>query len=190
LCSNLAVADNSKFYGLTMAPENTVAVAEVLIAANGAGELFQVDANTGKTTQVGTLGKDPQGVPYELSGDIVFLANAGMPIGFATVRTCTPGKNGAAPKCSAFDTLIEVDVKAIKPGTQSVLKSTRGAVKKGAWCTNASSPATFGSMYGIAAFKDKVYGFSRSGDFIEIHNTDGTGCLLHRIQPRSLRARG
>jgi hypothetical protein len=166
---------NSRFYGLTVAPENTVAAGEVLIAANGAGELYQVDANTGNTTQMGTLGKDPQGVPYQLSGDIVFLANAGNPVGFATVRTCNTAK---PPKCATTDTLIEVDVKAVRPGIQSVLKSTRGLVKKGNWCTNAASPATFGSMFGIAAFKDQVFGFSRAGDFIEIHNNDGTACLI------------
>ncbi len=67
---------------------------------------------------------------------------------------------------------------AIKPGTQSVLKSVRGAVVKGSWCTNPASPSTFGSMFGVAAFEDKVYGFSRKGDVVEIHNTDGSGCLV------------
>ena len=168
---------NAKFYGLTMAPENTVDKAEVLIAANGAGELFRIDATTGTTTQVGTLGADSKGQAYALSGDIVFLANNGAPIGFATVRTCTRSKSGTTT-CSPTDTLVEVNVSAIHPGTQSVLKGTRGPVNKGSWCTNASSPSAFGSMFGIAAFKDKVYGFSRKGDFIEINNADGSGCLV------------
>jgi hypothetical protein len=168
----------AKFFGLTMAPENTVAATEVLIGANNAGELFRIDETTGQTTQVGTLGKDARGQPYQLSGDIVFLSNGGNPIGFATVRTCTPGSHGGAPTCSSVDTLIEVDVHALRAGTQSVLKSVRGEVKKGAWCTNNASPAEFGSMFGIVAFRDKVYGFSRKGDFVEIRNDDGTGCLL------------
>ena len=33
-------------------------------------------------------------------------------------------------------------------------------------------------QFGIAAFKDKVYGFSRKGDFIEINNADGSGSSL------------
>ncbi len=168
---------NAKFYGLTFAPENTVAVHEALIAANGAGELFEIDAGSGHTTQVGTLGVDAHGQAYALSGDIVFLANGTAPVGFATVRTCTPATHGA-PSCSATDTLIEVDVKAIKPGTQSVLKAVRGPVTKGKWCTNAASPKTFGSMFGIAAFEDKIFGFSRHGDFVEIHNDDGSACLI------------
>ena len=162
------------FYGLTVAPENTVAATEVVIAANGDGQLFQLDATSGTPTQVGTLGTDPNsGKPWSLSGDIVFLANNGSPVGFATVRTCTTSSS-----CSTTDTLIEVDVTAIKPGTQSVLASVRGAVVKGSSCANAASPSTFGSMYGIAAFHDKVYGFSRKGDVVEINDTDGTGCLV------------
>lgn len=163
----------TKFYGLTVAPENTVAAAETLIGADGNGGLWLIDKSNGTPTQVGTLGIDPKtNTAWGLSGDIVFLANGGSPIGFATVRACPKGT------CSTTDTLIEVDITAIKPGKQSVLKSIRGEVVKGAWCTNASSPTSFGSMFGITAYEDKVYGFSRKGDVVEIHNTDGTGCLI------------
>jgi len=173
-CEATWTLPNTKFFGLTIAPENTVAANEVLIGADGAGGLYQIDPNSGTPTQVGTLGTDPRsGKPWALSGDIVFMANGGNPIGFATVRTCTSGTN-----CTTTDTLIEVDVHAIRPGTQSVLKTVRGQVVRGSWCTNASSPSTFGSMFGIVAYEDKVYGFSRQGDIIEIHNTDGTGCLV------------
>jgi hypothetical protein len=163
----------TRFYGLTVAPENTVAKTEVLIAADGQGGLYEIDQNSGTPTQVGTLGTDPKsGQPWALSGDIVFMANSGSPIGFATVRTCPGGT------CSSADTLIEVDVTAIKPGTQSVLKGVRGQVVRGSWCTTDTTHTSYGSMFGIVAYKDKVFGFSRSGDIIEIHNTDGTGCLI------------
>lgn len=163
----------AKFYGLTVAPENTLGASEVLVAANGAGELHRIDANTGNTTLVGTFGNDPvTGEPWALSGDIVFLANNGSPVGFATVRTCPNGK------CSTVDTLIEIDVKAIAPGTQSVLKAVRGAVVKGSWCTNTATPASFGSIYGVAAHADKVFGFTRKGQIVEMHNDDGTACLV------------
>lgn len=165
----------TKFYGLTVAPENTLGPQEVLIAAAGqGGGLYQIDATSGIPTQVGTLGTDPKsGLAWELSGDIVFLANGGMPVGFATVRTCPSNK-----PCATTDTLIEVDVKAIKPGKQSVLKSVRGPTTKGSWCTNSASPNSFGSMFGIVAYKDVVYGFSRAGDIVEIHNSDGSACLI------------
>jgi hypothetical protein len=165
---------DTHFNGLTFAPENTVKATEVLIAANATGALFQIDEVTGATTQVGTLGVDTtSGKPWTLSGDLVFLANNGDPIGFATVRTC----NGTT-SCGAIDTLVEIDVKAIHAGTQSVLKAVRGPVKRGPSCANAASPATFGSIFGIVAYKDKVYGFSRRGDFIQIDNNDGSGCLV------------
>jgi hypothetical protein len=176
----------TKFFGLTVAPEGTVAAAEVLIAADGEGGLYQIDATSGTPTQVGTLGTDPKTkLPWSLSGDVVFLSNAGKPVGFATVRTC-PAKG----PCANVDTLIEVDVAAIKPGKQSVLKSVRGAVNKGAWCTNAASPATFGSMFGVVAYKDVVYGFSRAGEIVEMHNSDGTGCLVSADATRKFSGAG
>lgn len=153
------------FYGLTVAPENTVSTEEVLIAADSAGALWKIDATSGITTQVGTFGSG-----WGLSGDIVFLANGGSPLGFATVRKSTS---------SGTDTLIEIDVSKVKPGSAAVMKTELGPVNKGSWCTNASSPSTFGSMYGIAAYQDKVYGFSRQGDIVEIHNDDGSGCLIN-----------
>lgn len=58
------------------------------------------------------------------------------------------------------------------------MKSVRGDVVRGSWCKNSASPASFGSLYGIVAYKDAVYGFSRAGDVVEIHNTDGTACLV------------
>lgn len=164
------------FYGLTVAPENTISTEETLIAADTNGALWKIDATTGHTTQVGDLGfSSTNGRPWGLSGDIVFLANSGSPVGFATVRTCDSKGNN----CDTTDTLIEIDVSKVKPGTGHVLKAERGPVNKGSWCTNAASPATFGSMFGIAAFQDKVYGFSRSGNVVEIHNDDGTGCLVN-----------
>ncbi|MEO6419106.1 MAG: hypothetical protein ABIP39_06850, partial [Polyangiaceae bacterium] len=166
---------DTHFNGLTFAPENTVAAEEVLIGGNAKGELWRIDTGTGAATQIGTLGTDTvTGLPWTVSGDMVFVANGGNPIGFASVRTCPPG----AQYCSYDDSLMEIDVKALKPGTQSVMKSLRGKVSRGAWCTNTASPKTFGSIYGVVAYEDKVFGFSRRGDFIEMHNGDGTGCLV------------
>ncbi len=185
-CETTWPLPQTKFYGLTVAPENTLGAQEVVVAADGAGGLYQIDASSGTPTQVGTLGVDSKThLPWELSGDIVFLANGGNPIGFATVRTC-PAKGG----CSTVDTLIEVDVKAIKPGTQSVLKSVRGPVRRGTWCTDNASPQTFGGMFGIVAYQDKVYGFSRQGDIVEIRNSDGSACLVSSDSSRKFAGAG
>lgn len=170
------LAYGTHFNGLTVAPENTVAADEVLIGGNGLGELYRIDSGTGAATQIGTLGNDPtSGKPWTISGDMVFLANNGNPIGFATVRTCTtPPSTG----CTTTDTLLEIDVKALKPGTQPVAKAVRGVVNKGSWCKNATSPSSFGSMFGLVAFKDKAFGFSRRGDLVEMLSDTGDGCLV------------
>jgi hypothetical protein len=158
-------------------------VPEVLVAANDAGQLFRIDATTGATTQVGTMGVDTaSGKAWALSGDIVFLANGGSPVAFATV--CPTGS------CGGTDTLIELDVSMVKPGTASALKTVRGPIVKGSWCTNAASPASFGSIFGIAAYDDKVYGFSNKGEVIEIHNTDGSACLVKAYPSTSFKGAG
>ena len=171
----------SKFYGLTMAPANTVDTDEVLIAANAAGELYKVNADTGATTQVGTFGTDPQTKkPWQLSGDIVFLANGGSPEGFATVRVCS------STSCtSTTDTLIEVDVSKVQPGTQSVTKAVRGAVTTGSWCTVSGAPSSYPELYGIVAYEDQVYGFSRTGLVVQMHNDDATACPVSSATNRS-----
>lgn len=169
---------DTHFNGMTMAPERTIAEEEVLVGGNALGELFRIDPETGATTVVGTLGTDAQtGRPWTVSGDMVFMENGGAPIGFVTARTCT-----TTTRCDSNDTLLEVDVKAIGPGRQSVLKAVRGPIVKGAWCTNAESPPSFGSIFGIVAYQDRVYGFSRRGDIIEIRNDDGSACLV-RSEP-------
>lgn len=162
------------FNGLTVAPENTVDKGEVLIGGNQTGEVYRIDAITGNITQVGTLGVDPNsGKPWGVSGDMVFMANGGNPIGFASVRTCDASNN-----CDLTDTLVEIDVAKVKPGKQSIIKSIRGPIVKGAQCQNAASPKTFGSIFGVVALGAEVYGFSRRGDFVDVANVDGSGCLL------------
>ena len=178
---------NNNFYGLTVAPENTVAAAETLIAADDSGSLWKIDATTGATTQVGTLGTDPSsGQPWGLSGDIVFLANSGSPVGFATVRV----------KSTDPDTLIEVDVSKVVSGSASAMKAVIGKVAQGSGCappTSGSAPSVgtgFKSMYGIAAYEDKVYGFSHLGDIVQIDNNTGSACLLSADSSRSFSGAG
>jgi hypothetical protein len=179
---------SARFYGLTFAPAGVLGAQELLVAANSNGELWAIDS-TGATTQVGIFGtvpaNDGQGHTYasanvgktwELSGDIVFLANHGSPLGFATVRDCPSPPSTS--NCNSVDTLIEIDLTALHLGnTGSVTKAVRGQVVKAAGCTDAVNTG-YGSMYGIAAWADKVYGFSRAGNLVEISNVDGTACLL------------
>ena len=182
---------NINFYGLAFAPKGVLAAdAEVLVAANSAGELWSVDG-AGNLAQRGTFGTVPAndgnghsyanaGKSWELSGDVVIFANQGNPVGFATVRDCPnpPSPTG----CNTIDTLVDLDIAAMaQTTTGSVVKSVRGQVVKSASCGD-SAPG-YGSVYGVAAYGGKVYGFSRvpnggGGFAIDIDNKDGTACLI------------
>jgi hypothetical protein len=178
-----------QFYGLTFAPVGVLGAGkEVLVAGNTDGELWSIDEN-GTLALHGNLGKVPandgqghtyssknQGQRWELSGDIVFLANGGKAVGFATVRDCP--KPPSTQGCNTTDTLLEIDVAKLGSATtQSVAKAVRGQIVAGAGCA-APSGGPFGSMYGIAAWSSKVHGFSHSGAIVEIDNVTGAACLV------------
>lgn len=183
-------AQGVQFYALSFAPPGVLdPVKEVLVAGNTAGELYAVDTN-GNLTLHGNFGLVPandgnghdypsknKGKRWELSGDIVFLANNGQPVGFATVRDCpNPPVNSA---CNPVDTLIEINMAAIKgASSQSITKSVRGQIVQQAGCSDPAGQAGYGSMYGIAAWNDKIFGTSHSGAIVEINNADGTACLV------------
>lgn len=120
-------------------------------------------------------------VPWELSGDLIFLANDGDPIGFATVRDCPspPSEQG----CSTIDTLLELDLGDMKTATTGpVAKVVRGALVEAPGCAIAG-PGQFGRVYGIAAYQGAVLGFARSEDgatgyAVSISNQDGSTCVL------------
>jgi hypothetical protein len=176
---------SATFYGLTFAPANVLGAGEVLVAANTAGELWAVDA-MGNLSQHGTFGMVPNtdphghsymypGTEFELSGDIVFLANGGSPLGFATVRDCQSPPSSSS--CNTTDTLVELDLGLLaKTGAQIVTKSIRGQITKSPTC-NDTANSHYGSMYGVAAYQDKVYGFSHQGYVVTINNNDATACL-------------
>ena len=176
------------FYALTMAPVGVIDPnLEVLMAADSAGQLWAIDA-AGKTTQHGSFGNVPAndgngysyaaanvGKVWEISGDLVFLANNGNPVGFATVRDCPtpPSTTG----CSKTDSLLEIDMSKLSaPGSNVVAKAVRGAVLKAPGCND--SVTAYGSMYGIAAWNDSVYGFSRTGLLVGINTNKGGACLV------------
>ena len=182
----IALQGTTTFYGLSLAPAGVLDPSnEVLVAADTAGELWAIDAQ-GKLTQHGTFGLVPAndghghtyanaGMPWELSGDIVFSANGGSPEGFATVRDCPspPSVTG----CDTTDTLVAIDMtKLAQAGTQSVVSTVRGQIVKSGTCSDTSSTG-YGGLYGIAAWEGSVIGFSHTGSIVRVSETDGTGCL-------------
>jgi hypothetical protein len=185
----LQTPQDPRFYGLTFAPVGVLdAAKEVLVAGNNVGELWSI-SESGQLSLRGNFGTVPAndgqghayagthvGKPFALSGDIVFLANGGDPVGFATVRDCD--NPAMSTTCSDINTLIEIDVPKLDPGgSQSVRKSIRGQIVKRPGCADGTD-GLYGDMYGIAAWKAKVYGFSRSGSIVEIDTTDGTACQV------------
>jgi len=185
-------AGDARFYGLTFAPP-TAALGnkETLIGANAIGELYAIDTTDGSLTLVGRFGAVPAndgnghvydathvGKPWGLSGDMVFFGNEGSPVGFATLRDCEDPSQGPAT-CSPVDTLVEIDVTKLAPagvgGAAVVTKSIRGKVLP-AGCSEES--CGFGAMYGIAAYEDRVYGFSYGGSIVSIDNSTGQAKLI------------
>ncbi len=119
------------------------------------------------------------GQNWALSGDLVFMSNNGQPVGFATVRDCAdPSK--APSGCSTIDTLVEIDVAKLAPTGSGVApvvtKSIRGKILPQGCADEACG---FGSMYGIAAFEDKVVGFSYGGNVVSINNSTGLATLIN-----------
>jgi hypothetical protein len=176
------------FYALAYVPENILARTEMLIAASTAGELWAIDEQ-GAQTPVGTLGVVPAddgrghaypsvnvGKTWELSGDLFIASNHGSPIGFATVRDCPfpPDTDG----CSLTDTLVELDVARLRLNSfDPVLKRVAGQTVPSKNCP-LDGDRGFGSFFGIAAYQDKIYGFSRQGAIVAMDSTTGAGCLL------------
>jgi hypothetical protein len=187
--STVLLVGTFAFFGLSFAPVGVIdASKEVLVAANTAGELWSIDS-LGNVTERGTLGVVPSddghghpypagtvGKPWELSGDIVFAANGGTPVGFANVRDCPNSPSTTA--CDTTDTLVEIDMsKLATAGTQIVTKAVRGLIVKSASCADASATG-YGRLLGTAAWGSDIIGFARNGSIVRVSSVDGTGCLV------------
>lgn len=179
-------SSSARFYALSFAPIGVLDPAkEVLVAGNTAGELWSIDTG-GVLTLRGNFGNVPAddghghtyaaanvGQPWQLSGDIVFFSNGGAPVGFATVRDC-PTPNDTTG-CNYTNTLLEIDVSALGAATPgSVTKSIRGQILPKTTCNTSG----WGNFWGIAAWNQHVFGFSRSGALVDIANSDATGCEI------------
>jgi hypothetical protein len=188
------------FYGLSFVPSGVIdANAETLVASDTQGDLWRIDQSTGALEQHGNFGTVPAndgqghtypsdaavtgatttvGTPWQLSGDIVFLAdsaNNGKPIGFATVRDCV------GSTCSDTDTLLQIDPTKLGTAgttvTANVQLGLRGQIVKSSTCTDATN-ATYGKMFGIAAWNSTIYGFSHDSYIVEISNVTGAACAV------------
>jgi hypothetical protein len=157
----------TKFYALGFTPAGTLESGESLIAGDSAGDLYYISPTSNVPQNLGGFGGS-----WELSGDVVFFSNNGATLGLATIRTCSSS-------CSTTnDSLAEIDMDAVKAAytsntpSSTLLKQVFG------------SGTGFGDLFGIGAWGNEVYAFSRASSsgskpaqLVEI-GTSGTGTSL------------
>ncbi len=148
--ATIALASGQYFYALGFATAGVLGSGETLVAGDNKGELYAIEQN-GSTTDLGSFGTDSYGNPYELSGDIMFFLVNGQPRGLATVRSCQKGGS-----CSTSnDILAEIDVAAMQNAYKTKTPANLDKQFLG-------SGTGYGRLFGVGAWNDKVYAFSRA----------------------------
>ena len=166
--TDITLKSAQKFYALGFTLAGTLGTDEKLVAGDNLGELYAVESN-GSTVALGNFGTDPQGNRFELSGDIMFFALNGQPRGLATLRSCK------GTTCTTTnDILAEINVTAMQA---AYTNKSPGNMRK----SLLGAGSGFGKLFGIGAWNDSVYAFSRQGanpaQLIQIGVT-GTGKVL------------
>jgi hypothetical protein len=166
LVSKITVGSSQSFYALGFAPAGVLGSNETLVAGDNHGVLYAIE-NSGQTTELGSFGTNSSGDTYELSGDVLFYEQNGTVRGLATVRSCT--KSGSCT--STNDILAEVDVAAMSNAYKS---HSPAATLKKQFLGNGTG---FGRLFGIGAWDDSVYAFSRASGSTpaELIAIDGSG---------------
>lgn len=167
--TDISLKASQKFYALGFTLAGTLGASEKLIAGDNLGDLYAVESN-GTTVLLGGFGTDAKGNRFELSGDVMFFAVSGNPRGVATLRSCK------GTTCTTTnDVLAEIDVAAMQTAYST---NTPATLRKGLLGTGSG----FGRLFGIGAWNDSVYAFSRSSgstpaQLVQI-GASGTGKLL------------
>lgn len=136
----------TKFYALGFTPAGTLESGESLIAGDSAGNLYYIPS-TGSSVVPQNLGGF--GGNWELSGDVVFFSSNGSTIGLATIRQCNPTCD------TKNDSLAEIDMSALKQAYASKTPSSTLLQQV------LGSGTGFGDLFGIGAWGNSVYAFSR-----------------------------
>jgi hypothetical protein len=153
-------AQSQNFTSLSYVPLdfNDPKSAEILVAASTQGQVYEIDPTDGSATLLGSYGTTPGGAAIGSSGDIVAVRGLGI---LATVNLGS--------------TLTDPDYLAtIDPTT---------------WAATPLAQSTgFDRIFGLAFWKDTVYGFvddagdpSGAGSFITIDINTGAGSLVQDL---------
>jgi hypothetical protein len=183
----VAITSGTRFYALAFAPIGVLdPSAEVLVAGDAAGDLYLIPTTGATSTpaKIGGFGTVLAGDPgagaagdyWQLSGDVAFFDNAGVPIGLATLRPCTKPVDTSTCK-NGNDVLVEIDMDALKK------KDAASNLKKRFFGTSGTG---FGRLYGVGAWGSEVFAFQRvtstggtsSALFLSVSLTDGKGTVL------------
>lgn len=168
--TDITLKSTQHFFALGFTLAGTLGSGETLVAGDNLGDLYAIESN-GTTQLLGGFGTDTGGVHYELSGDVMFFAVNGVPRGLATIRSCK------GTTCTTTnDLLAEIDVPAMANAYKT---NTPASLRK----KLLGNGAGFGKLFGVGAWNDSVYAFSREtqGTFpaqlIQV-SANGVGTLL------------
>ncbi len=162
-----SLPSGSKFYALGFVPAGYLQADEALIAGDSAGSLYYIDTSGSSATpqNLGSFGSYQAGDPspaksgdlWTLSGDVVFYTDSGGAVrGLATLRSCYTSSSGSVSCSSKNDVLAEVDMNALKTAFTS--KSPATSLRK----QILGSGTGYGRLFGIGAWEQNVYAFSRA----------------------------
>jgi hypothetical protein len=165
--SIMTTSNDARFYGLAFAPAGALGPEEALVAGDGSGYLWSVNAATGATVELGTFGPDPTNSAnyLGLSGDMTFYrdSTSGQYKGLATLRSCTPPTNpDYSPTCvKDNDYLAAIDMTALATAvsTGTPAPSLNGGIYGGSATTNGTGIGG-GEMFGLAAVSAEIAAFS------------------------------
>jgi|JI10StandDraft_1071094.scaffolds.fasta_scaffold259147_2 hypothetical protein len=146
-CTRVVTLPERRFFvGLSWVPRGTVdANNEVLVGATTDGALWRIDVGSGRATQLFTLPR-ASGQAWTISGDLVSID------GDATYITLR--REGAAS--TANDALGVVD---FRNRTLRIVGTDVG----------------FARVFGVGYWRQTLYGFTRTGEFITINTRTGVG---------------
>ncbi len=141
------VAEREQFYALSFLAPGTLGSTEVLLGATNMGAYYEIDPRTG---DVRHLGDYPDG--WLSSGDVVSVEGAT----YATIRRADD---------TEYDTLAQITFDTAGRSTIRVIGPIRGG------------GLNFRQIFGLGYWGRSVYGFSNSGQLIEIDRATGAGRL-------------
>lgn len=141
------VAEREQFYALSFLTPGTLGSTEVLLGATNMGVYYEINPTNGAVRALGTY---PDG--WLSSGDVVSVDGAT----YATIRRATDNE---------YDTLARITFDDAGRSQITVIGPIRGGGQ------------SFRQIFGLGYWGRNVYGFSNSGQLIEIDRNTGAGRL-------------